>query len=192
VHLTSSPVDWYVVRASGLVAYVLLTTAVAIGLGLAGKERVPRWPRFAVEDLHRFAGTLVGVFVAVHLISLAIDAYLPFSVADLIVPFASGYRPFWTAMGVVALELLLALAVTNRLRNRLSYRFWRRVHYVNFVVWVAATAHGIGGGSDSDAAWTILLYVCSITLVAALALRRFTRAQSGVGRRLGAPTAPPG
>lgn len=177
MHLTSSPIDWYVVRASGIVGYVLLTTAVSIGLGLAGKDRSERWPRFAVEDVHRFTGTLVGLFVAIHLLSLAIDAFLPFSVADLVVPFASGYRPFWTAMGVVGVELLLALALTNRFRDRISYRFWRRAHYVNFAVWIAVTAHGIGSGSDSGAGWAILLYVSAIVLVAGLTVRRFTRAQ---------------
>jgi methionine sulfoxide reductase heme-binding subunit len=192
MHLTSSPIDWYVVRASGLVAYVLLTTAVAIGISLAGKERLARWPRFAIEDLHRFAGTLVGVFLAVHLISLAIDAYLPFSVADLVVPFVSGYRPFWTAMGVVGIELLLALALTSRFRDRLSYGFWRRAHYLNFAVWIAATAHGIGGGTDSGAAWTILLYIASITLVVALTVRRIMRTRWTAGQRLDARTAPPG
>src|SRR5512146_2087252 len=155
MHLTSSSVDWYVLRASGIVAYVLLTAAVAVGIGLAGKERLERWPRFAVEDVHRFFGTLVGLFLGVHVLSLAIDAFLPFSVADIVVPFHAPYRPVWTGLGIVGVELLLALAVTNKLRNRIPYRFWRRAHYLNFAVWLAATAHGIGSGTDSGAGWSV-------------------------------------
>ena len=32
MHLTSSPVDWYAARAAGIVAYVLLTVVVSIGI----------------------------------------------------------------------------------------------------------------------------------------------------------------
>src|SRR5207253_8412482 len=46
VHLTSSPVDWYAARSAGIVAYVLLSVVVALGLVLSGRRRLPRWPRF--------------------------------------------------------------------------------------------------------------------------------------------------
>src|SRR6516162_5973150 len=101
MHLTSSPVDWYLIRASGIVAYLLLTAGVALGLGIAGRERIPRWPRFALTDVHRFVGLLVGVFVSIHLVTLAIDSFLPFSLGQIVVPFTSSYRPLWTALGIV-------------------------------------------------------------------------------------------
>ena len=183
--LTSSPVDWYVIRASGIVAYVLLTAAVSVGLGLAGKERLERWPRFAVTDVHRFLGLLVGVFVGLHVVSIAIDSFLPFSLGQIVVPFTASYRTFWTAMGIVAAELLLALAITNGLRHRLPYRFWRRAHFLNFAVWIGATAHGIGAGSDSSAGWDVLLYGASVALIAGLVVRRVARARFGDGRRFG-------
>jgi hypothetical protein len=185
MHLTSSPVDWYVIRASGIVAYVLLTAAVSVGLGLAGKERLERWPRFAVTDVHRFLGLLVGVFVGLHVVSIAIDSFLPFSLGQIVVPFTASYRTFWTAMGIVAAELLLALAITNGLRHRLPYRFWRRAHFLNFAVWIAATAHGIGTGSDSSAGWDVLLYGASVALVAGLVVRRVARARLGARHRFG-------
>ena len=132
VHLTASPVDWYAARAAGVVAYVLLTSVVALGLTMSSQRRLQRWPRFAIEDVHRFGAILVGVFVGIHVVTIAIDSYLRFSIAAIAVPFATSYRPVWTALGTVAAELLLALAVTNRLRNRrLSYAAWRRLHYAN-------------------------------------------------------------
>ncbi len=172
MHLTSSPVDWYAARAAGIVAYVLLSGVVAFGLALSGK-RLPRWPRFAVEDVHRFGGLLTGAFIAVHVVTIAIDSYLPFSVGSLVVPFTSRYRPLPTALGIVAAELLVALAITNRLRNRrLSYAFWRRAHYLNFAVWGAATIHGIGSGTDANSAWLLALYATAVGTVAfLLALR---------------------
>ena len=60
-----------------------------------------RWPRFAVEDVHRFVGLLAGGFVGVHVLALLVDTYVPFSLAQVLVPGASSYRPLATGLGVV-------------------------------------------------------------------------------------------
>lgn len=123
MHLTSSPADWYAARAAGIAAYLMLSLVVLLGLTMAGRKSLPRWPKFAIEDVHRFAGLLVGTFVIVHVATIAIDAWLPFSIGSIVVPLLSRYRPVWVALGIVAAELLLALAVTNHYRARLRYRF---------------------------------------------------------------------
>ena len=175
MHLTSSPVDWYAARAAGIVAYVLLTSVVCVGIGLAGRERLPGWPRFAVEDVHRFGGLLVGAFLTLHIATVAIDAFLPFSLTQLVVPLAAHYRPIWVALGIVAAELLIALAITNHYRRRIPYRWWRTTHYLNFVVWTAATLHGIGSGTDRGAWWMQALYAISVASVLMLLARRIGR-----------------
>jgi methionine sulfoxide reductase heme-binding subunit len=166
MHLTSSAIDWYAARAGGVVAYVLLSAVVVLGLSLAGKRRLGFWPRFAVEDVHRFGGLLVGTFVAVHVVTIAIDSYLPFSVPSIVVPFVSSYKPLWVALGIVAAELLVALAVANHYRNRLlSYKFWRRTHYLNFAVWTAATLHGLGSGTDRSSWWLVTITTVAVAAV---------------------------
>ena len=173
MHVTSSPVDWYAARAAGIVAYLLLSTTVALGTAMAGKKKLHRWPRFAIEDVHRFGGILVGTFVVIHIAAIAIDAWLPFSVASLIVPFTSAYKPLWVGLGIVAAELLLALAVTNRLRNtQISYGFWRRAHYLNFAVWTGATLHSLGSGTDRSTPWLIALEATAIAVVTGAIARR--------------------
>jgi sulfoxide reductase heme-binding subunit YedZ len=151
-------VTWYVVRASGVLAFVFLTVSVVVGLLLSGRVRAKRWPRFALEDVHGFAGVLAGVFIGVHGFALLIDRYVPFSLAQLVVPGMSSYRPLATACGVVAAELLAALAVTNRVRRQLPPRFWRRAHYLNFAVWSLALAHGIAAGTDAGTLGAGVLY----------------------------------
>ena len=126
VILAAFAVDWYAARAAGVVAYLLVSASVALGLALAGKERFDRWPRFAVEDVHRFVGVLAGTFIALHIFWLAVDSQAHLGVSGLLIPFTSSYRPLWTGLGVVAAELLLALAVTNHYRKRISYSLWRR------------------------------------------------------------------
>jgi predicted ferric reductase len=163
MHLSSSPAIWYAIRASGVLAFVLLTCTVLVGVGPAGRVRLTRWPRFTVDSLHRYLGTLFWVFLGVHVLTTAVDSYVSLSITDIVVPFASSYRSLGLGLGIVATELLLALAIVNRLRDKLSYRFWRRAHYLNFPVWVGSTLHGVLTGTDSLA----LLYAASIALVTA-------------------------
>ena len=135
-------VDWYAARAAGVVAYALLTSGVLLGVLLGGRARLPLWPAFAVTDVHRFISILTGVFIGIHVYALLLDQYAHVSVITLLVPGASSYRPFWLALGTIALELLLAVAISNVLRKRIGHRRWRRVHYLAFGVWIASTAHG--------------------------------------------------
>jgi methionine sulfoxide reductase heme-binding subunit len=178
VHLTSSPLDWYAARAGGVVAYLLLSAGVVLGLSMSGKATFRRWPRFAVEDVHRFLGLATGTFIAVHIVAIAIDAYLPFSLASLLVPLLSAYRPVWVALGIVAAELLAALAVANHYRNTsLAYATWRRTHYLNFIVWTAATLHGLGSGTDRSAVWMLAIYAVAVATVVGLTMWRVLRSR---------------
>jgi predicted ferric reductase len=168
--LVASAFTWYVARAgrAGLVAFALLTVSVVLGLLLSGRARLPGWPRFAVEDVHRFAGLATGLFVGVHGLALLVDDYLPFSLGQVLVPGAAPYRPLATALGVVAAELMVALALTNRLRGRLSYGVWRRAHYLNFAVWALALVHGLTAGTDTRTPWALTLYLVAAGSVAGL------------------------
>jgi sulfoxide reductase heme-binding subunit YedZ len=174
MHLTSSPVDWYAARAAGIVAYLMLTAVVTLGIAMAGRapgRRWRRWPMFAVEDVHRVGGLLVGSFIALHVVTIAIDSFLPFSLGQLAIPLTAGYRPIWTGLGIVAAELLL----------------WRSAHYANFVVWGAATLHGIGSGTDRSTPWMIALFaVCAAAVAAAVTWRVGVRRELGTILRPGA------
>lgn len=173
MHVSSSPAIWYAARASGVAAYVALSIVVSLGLTLGKKAQSSRWPRFSVEEVHRFGGLLVGSLIGVHVLAIAADSFLPFSLTQLLVPFTSSYRPLWTGLGIAAAELLLALAITNHYRRRLPYRFWRRAHYLNFAVWGFASLHGLMAGTDRGAAWLAILYGVSVATVLMLLLWRF-------------------
>jgi sulfoxide reductase heme-binding subunit YedZ len=179
----ASAVEWYAVRAGGIVAYLLLTLSVLVGVALAGRVRTPGWPRFAVEDVHRFAGILAGVFVGVHVGLLLLDDYVPMSLADVTIPGVSGYHPRTTALGIVAAELLLALAITNRYRRRLGQRTWRRLHYANFAVWALALLHGALLGTDRGSAWGTLLFAITAAAVTAATSWRVLTSLETRGRR---------
>jgi sulfoxide reductase heme-binding subunit YedZ len=175
---------WYVARAGGLTAFALLTASVVLGLLLAGRESLG-WPRFALQDVHRFAGLLAGTFVAVHGFALLVDNYFDFTLASLIVPGLSPYRPVAVAAGVVAAELLVALAVTNPYRTALPYSFWRRAHYANFAVWLLALGHGLAAGTDRDTTWALVVYAVAVAAVAGLTAWRLLRVRRVAAWALG-------
>jgi sulfoxide reductase heme-binding subunit YedZ len=168
---------WYAARAGGILAFVLLTASVVIGLLLSGHARLQRWPRFALEDVHGFVGLLAGSFILLHGAALLVDSYLPFSLRNLLVPGTAPYRPLAVAAGVIGAELLAALAITNRFRKALPHRFWRRAHYLNFAVWALALVHGITAGTDTRSLWAIVIYLTTAAVVGGLTAARFVPAQ---------------
>jgi sulfoxide reductase heme-binding subunit YedZ len=170
----TSVTTWYAARGAGITAYLLVTATVLLGVTLSGR-RVRALPRFALEDVHRFIGLLTGVFVTIHVAGIALDTVVPFSLTQLVVPFTADYRPLWTGLGVVTLELLLALAITNRLRGRLPYRVWRGLHTGSFAVWALATVHGVLAGTDRDTVWARLLYGAAVAAVVAAVTTRLSR-----------------
>jgi predicted ferric reductase len=163
---------WYAARAGGLLAYLLLSASVCLGLLLSGKARLRRWPRFALEDVHRFLGILAGVFVGIHGGALLLDSFVPFSLSQLLVPGTASYRPLAVGFGVVAAELLAALAISNHYRRRIPHQLWRRLHVLNLVVWALALTHGLTAGTDATTTWALLLYAGSAWLVIALLVNR--------------------
>ena len=166
-------VAWYVARASGIVAYLLLSASVVLGVLMAARTRFT-WPRFAVEEVHRFLAILTGVFIVLHVGALLLDSVVPFSLAQELVPFTAGYRPFAVGLGVVAAELTAAVGISNVLRSRLPHGVWRRVHYLTLAVWGLATVHGLLAGTDRFDPWFAALAGMSISSAGLAFAARFS------------------
>ncbi len=169
-----SGVVWYTARSAGIVAYLLLSSSVVVGLQLSTRARLA-WPRFAVQEVHRFLAQLTGIFIVLHGGALLLDRVVPFSLSQELVPFTSSYRPFAVSLGIVSAELLAAVGLTNLLRDRLSYRLWRRVHTLTLVVWVSATGHLLLAGTDRSEPWLIGLAASAVAAVGLALAPRLAR-----------------
>ncbi len=176
--LAAANYTWYAARAGGMLAFVLLTASVVAGLMLSSRDRLQYWPRFALEDVHRFLGLLAGSFIVLHGGALLLDSYLPFTLGSLLIPGTAPYRPLSVALGIVGAELLVALGIANRYRKQLGHMFWKRTHYLNFAVWALALVHGLAAGTDTATPWAVAVYVVSASLVVGLTVRRVLRAAS--------------
>jgi methionine sulfoxide reductase heme-binding subunit len=171
VVMPSSPL-WYTTRATGLVALVLLTISMALGLLSSVGYQRPDLPRFVTAGLHRNASLLALAFTAVHVITTVIDSYVSIPVQDAFIPFIASYRPIWLGLGAIASDLLLALTVTSLLRARMSYRSWRLAHWTSYACWPVAVLHGLGTGSDTPVRWVLVLtLVCTAVVVVGVGWR---------------------
>jgi predicted ferric reductase len=166
--VTSSTPLWYITRATGLVALVLLTLSMAFGLLSSVRYQRPAWPRFVTIGLHRNTALLALAFTVLHVVTTVTDSFVPIHLQDAVIPFISAYRPLWLGLGAIAFDLMLALTVTSLLRTRISYRSWRLVHWSAYLCWPVAVLHGLGTGSDTPVRWVLGLTVACVALVAGL------------------------
>ena len=167
---------WYLTRITGVLAWVFASASVILGLTLSTRVAAHRGRARRALELHRTASALTLVYLALHLAALVGDGYADFGWIDLVVPFASDWRPAPVAAGVVAAWLLLAVQVTSWARARLPRGWWRRVHYASFGVYLLATWHALTAGSDARTSLFVLAVDASVLTVTVLTLWRIGRA----------------
>lgn len=89
---------WYLSRAAGFTAYILLFVSMALGISITA--RMGRRQRNVMYELHRFTTILALAFTLFHVVILLGDGYFNFSPFQLAVPFASPYRAWQVAAGI--------------------------------------------------------------------------------------------
>lgn len=156
---------WYLTRGTGVVALVLLTAVVVLGVLNTVRWSSDGWPRFAIQHVHRNISLLAVAFVAVHVLTSVLDTFAPIHWLDVVVPFVASYRPLWLGLGAVAFDLLIALVVTSLVRARLGHRSWRFVHWGAYVCWPVALLHGLGTGTDTRLPWMLWLDAAAVAAV---------------------------
>ncbi len=171
---------WFGARALGLVAFGLATASVVLGIATSTRAGDKVAGRGSIADVHRVVALLTVIALAGHILLLVLNRYMAFGPVEILVPFASSYRPIWTAAGVVAAYLLLAVFGSFYIRGLLGYRTWRALHYATFGVFVAASLHGILSGTDSGTTWARLFYAGAMSNVALAVIYRLLR---GLGPR---------
>ena len=169
---------WYLSRSAGVVAWALLTASVIWGLCLStrvfDRKPSPKW----FTDLHRFLGGTAVVFVGVHVGTVVADSYVHFGAADVLLPFASGWRPVAVAWGVVAMWLMLAVEVSSLALRVLPRRVWHAIHLSSYALFASATVHALAAGPDTRtpsfelALSAVLALVTFLTLVRVAASRK--------------------
>lgn len=170
---------WITSRAAGFVALILASLAVALGLLMSTKLLKRKGPDLLAA--HEILSLTTIVAIVVHGTALLGDQFLHPSLADISIPFVSGYKTVWTTLGIVGGWGLILLGLSYYARRRIGPRRWRKLHRFTALAWILGLGHAVGEGTDAGQIW--FLAMLAIVAVPALVL---------LARRLFGPSAGPG
>jgi sulfoxide reductase heme-binding subunit YedZ len=148
-HTLSTQGWWIVSRSSAIVAFVLVTASVFLGLTMASKP--VREPGFAktMRSLHEQTALAALVAIGIHVVAVFADPWLKPGVAGVAIPFVLSLNRFWNGIGVIAAYLAFLLGLSFYLRKQIGARLWRQAHRATIVVYVLGLFHALGAGSDT-------------------------------------------
>lgn len=163
---------WALGRGTGVVALVLFTVSLVLGIVARSGRAVPGLGRFGTSDLHRTAALTGTGLVAAHVGSLLFDPFAQLKVVDLVFPFLAAYRPLWLGLGTIALDLIGVVTVVSLLRHRVGPKVFKGVHWATYALWPTALLHALGSGTDAATVWfRAVAVVCISAVVTAVGWR---------------------
>ncbi|EKN65997.1 ferric reductase family protein [Neobacillus bataviensis LMG 21833] len=139
--------EWYMIRATGTVAYLLLYLSVIIGLySQIRKKRKQKVT--STLFLHEALSNWALLLVLGHVGFLLIDTFISFKWFEVLIPFNTDYKPLPMAMGALSLYFLLITVITSKARKKIGYQKWRKLHALNPILYILVTLHGLFIGTD--------------------------------------------
>jgi methionine sulfoxide reductase heme-binding subunit len=175
---------WMTSRAAGIAALLLSSVSVCVGLLMGGRLLARRRPELRVTHEALSLATLAALVV--HGLTLLGDSYVNPSLGDIAIPFLSGYKTFWTSVGIIAFWALLVLGLSYYARGRIGVQRWRKLHRFAALAWILGLAHSLGEGTDAGQAWFLASVAIVVVPALALLLGRLLRStnapQAGVAR----------
>jgi hypothetical protein len=181
--ILGSPVkfSWYLGRASGILAFILLTLVTCFGLLMSSRVMTKYLLPATIYEMHRFLSFASLLAVFVHATSFFFDEFFHLSFVEAVIPFflqreyqsVLGFDIGKTmGLGIIALYLMLLLILTSEFRAKMSLRLWRVTHYTSFIAYLLFILHGFASGTDSREWWMQAIYIASAVSVFILILFR--------------------
>jgi methionine sulfoxide reductase heme-binding subunit len=157
---------WITSRAAGTLALLFSSVAVGVGLSMGGKLVKGRGPDLRAAHEALSMATIVAILV--HAFALLGDAFMHPSLADITIPFVSGYRTGWTTIGIVAGWAMVVLGLSYYARRWIGQRRWRTLHRFAALAWIRGLAHSLGEGTDAGQTWFVAM--TALVAIPAIAL----------------------
>lgn len=186
----SSSWPWYLLRASGLLAAILLFTLIISGIGM-----VTGWTYRITEPtkawtIHKALAYGLLACVLIHMTTLLIDNYMSFTLSQLFIPFTSTYsnntkllgidfKIFAVADGVLAFYGIIlvvgsSLGWLKWIENK--KRLWHWLHYASYVVVLLMFIHSLNTGTDLKSGWLRSIWIILLIFVIMSVVSRLRRA----------------
>lgn len=180
---------WYVTRAAGFVAAISLVLLMLSGIGFITGATFRFLEPLTAWATHKAIAYVFGVSVVVHGVALLFDKYVPFTLAQVLVPFVSQYRDvtiagyhfgsLYVALGIFALYFMLAIILTSILWIDKKPHTWKLFHFLSYLTMIFVFFHALYLGTDLThgilrALW-IVLGIC-VAIAIMYRLRRRSKA----------------
>jgi len=179
-HTLSTQGWWIVSRSSAMVAFVLVTASVFLGLTMAAKPlRDPQFTKM-MRALHEQTALAALVAIGIHVVAVLADPWLKPGVAGVAIPFVLGLNRFWNGIGVIAAYLAFLLGLSFYLRRHIGAKRWRTAHRATIVVYVLGLFHALGAGTDTGSLPFLVFAAVTAVPIAVLFVYRL-----GASRRAG-------
>ena len=166
------PWPWYVARATGLEAYLILFLITVLGVGIYTKK-LYRFIRS--EDalvLHKHLSIFAGLLLVAHIVSLMLDTYIRFRWYEVFLPFASHFKNAYVGIGIIGFYLFAAILISSLFFRARFPRQWRTLHYLTYPLFFIGLIHGIFVGTDTQYLSIQIMYGITGTIGIALTAYR--------------------
>lgn len=168
----SIPWTWYLARISGITGYILLFLLMMSGVGITTGYIFNLFGPIIAWRIHRTMGISLGLFIVIHLVTLFMDDFMNFSLAELLIPFVSDFKPIYISAGIIGFYLLIVIIITSIILIAKKYKVWRFLHYLTFPTFLLFWFHGVYTGTDSDTiTMQIVYWTTGITAISAFVYR---------------------
>jgi predicted ferric reductase len=162
--------EWYMIRATGLVAYLLLYLSVIFGL-YSQVQKKRKQKVTASLFLHESLSNWALYLVVGHVGFLLIDSYISLQWLEILIPFNTDYKPWPMALGALSLYFLIMTIVTSKARKKIGYQKWRKLHALNPVLYIFVTIHGLLIGTDIQAAVLAAVNILPLILLGGMLMK---------------------
>jgi len=174
---------WLASRASGIVAMLLITASVFIGLTLSTRVMkgpgVSRW----LVTAHEQAALAGLVSIAIHGVTLLGDPFLNPGVTGIAVPFAGAYKTLYVGIGILGGYLAALLGLTFYAKKRIGVARWKKLHRLTIVAYAMSVIHTVGAGTDfQPGSWPMLAVVAPVGPIAVLFVQRMLAGRAAARR----------
>ena len=166
---------WYAARSAGIISWLLLSLSIIWGLLMSTKIVRGGANRGWVLGVHRSLGGFSVTFTIIHVLALVGDNYTRFDLLDILVPFASEWKPWAVAWGVVGFWMILAVEISSLLKKQLPNNLWKYIHISSLGLFLIAAIHGYTAGSDAHLIFFILAIAMVSSPIGMLTIIRFTK-----------------
>ncbi|MGH2595600.1 MAG: ferric reductase-like transmembrane domain-containing protein [Actinomycetota bacterium] len=171
-------IEWNIIRAAGIGAFIMLWGSVAWGLVSTTSVFGKRIPKATSIALHQAFSTSGLLFLALHLGFLLADRFMPFAPLDLVIPMRATYRPIGVSLGIASMfVVVLGVLATSWGRKLIGTTWWRRTHALSVPAFALALMHGLMTGTDSKRPAMFWMYLLSAAILLFLLLLRGLNSQ---------------